>query len=78
MDNNSKKRSSSRLFTLDYWRDDGWFVGRIREVPAACSQGETLDDLIENVRDAYLMIIKESKTTLPKHPIQSKKVSLVH
>jgi predicted RNase H-like HicB family nuclease len=74
----SKKRPASWQFTLDYWKDDGWFVGRLREVPAACSQGETLDELVENIRDAYQMIIRESKTTLPTRRFQSKKVSLVH
>ena len=22
-----------RTFTLDYWIDDGWYVGKLREVP---------------------------------------------
>ena len=25
-----------RSFTLDFWLDDGWYVGRLREVPV-CS-----------------------------------------
>ncbi len=26
-------------FTLEYWEDDGWFVGRLHEVPGCFSQG---------------------------------------
>jgi predicted RNase H-like HicB family nuclease len=53
-------------FTLEYWEDDGWFVGRILEVPGAFSQGETLDELKENIRDAYnLMIESEPIDILP-------------
>ena len=26
-------------FTLEYWIDDGWYVGRLREVPGVFSQG---------------------------------------
>ena len=31
-----------RAFTLEYWQDDGWYVGKLREVPGVFSQGETL------------------------------------
>jgi predicted RNase H-like HicB family nuclease len=40
-------------FVLEYWEDDGWFVGRLRGVPGVFSQGETLAELEENIRDAY-------------------------
>ena len=46
-----------RIFTLEYWQDDGWFVGKIREVPGVFSQGETLEELKENVEDAYRMML---------------------
>ena len=32
-------------FTLDFWTDDGWFVGKLREVPNVFSQGKSLDEL---------------------------------
>ena len=40
-------------FTLEYWRDDGYFVGRLIEIPVVFSQGETFDELRENIQDAY-------------------------
>lgn len=46
-------------FTLEYWIDNGWYVGRIREVPGVFSQGETLEDLEQNIRDAYELMLKE-------------------
>jgi predicted RNase H-like HicB family nuclease len=49
-----------RNFTLEYWLDDGWYVGRLREVPGVFSQGETLGELEENIRDAYRMMMEES------------------
>jgi predicted RNase H-like HicB family nuclease len=42
-----------RFFTLEYWMDDCWFVGKLREVPGVFSQGETLEELQENIADAY-------------------------
>jgi predicted RNase H-like HicB family nuclease len=46
-----------RFFTLEYWSDEGWLVGRLKEVPGVFSQGETLDELQENVADAYRMML---------------------
>lgn len=48
-----------RFFTLEYWQDDGWLVGRLKEIPGIFSQGKTLDELKENVIDAYRMMLKE-------------------
>ena len=46
-------------FTLEYWIDDGWYVGRLKGVPGVFSQGETLAALEENIRDAYRMMVDE-------------------
>ena len=43
-------------FTLEYWEDEGWYVGRLVEIPGVFSQGETLEELKENVQDAYEMM----------------------
>lgn len=45
-----------RYFTLEYWMDDGWYVGRLKEVPGVFSQAETLDELKYNIADAYHMM----------------------
>ena len=48
-----------RHFTLEYWVDEGWYVGRLREVPGVFSQGESLQELEKNIRDAYRLMIEE-------------------
>ena len=45
-------------FTLEYWKDGDWFVGQVREVPGVFSQGKTLEELEENIRDAYRLMLK--------------------
>lgn len=47
-----------RTFTLEYWVDEGWYVGRLKEVPGVFSQGETLAELEENIRDAYRLMME--------------------
>ena len=49
-----------RSFTLDYWLDDGWYVGKLREVPGVFSQGESLEALKINIRDAYGLVMQEA------------------
>lgn len=48
-----------RFFTLEYWQDDGWFVGKLKEIPGVFSQGKTLKELKENIIDAYQMMIQQ-------------------
>ena len=42
-----------KQFTLEYWKDEGWYVGRLKQMPAVMSQGETLEELQAMIRDAY-------------------------
>jgi predicted RNase H-like HicB family nuclease len=59
-----------RQFTLEYWLDDGWYVGKLKEVPGVFSQGETLPELEENIRDAYRLMMEE-ETALPDTEIHT-------
>ncbi len=54
-------------FTLEYWKDDGWFVGKLKEIPGIFSQGETLEELKNNIVDAYHMMIESSNIDI-SHP----------
>ena len=47
-----------RHFTLEYWMDDEWYVGKLKEVPGVFSQGATLDELETNIRDAYSLMVE--------------------
>ena len=47
-------------FTLEFWEDEGWLVGKLKEVPGVFSQGETLEDLEKNIADAYKLVCEEN------------------
>ena len=61
-------------FTLEYWLDDGWYVGRLKEIPGVFSQAESLPELEENVRDAYHLMLEEE--TLPDVKAQTKEIEI--
>ena len=44
-------------FTLEYWKDKQWYVGKLREVPGVFSQGKTVIELKENIREAYKLML---------------------
>ncbi len=56
-----------RFFSLEYWQDEGWYVGKLREVPGVFSQGETLDELKQNIEDAYHLMLDSSDSDID-HP----------
>ena len=52
----------SQTFVLEYWQDDGWYVGRLKGVPGVFSQGKTLGELEENIQDAYEMMLDDEQS----------------
>lgn len=63
-------------FTLEYWIDDEWYVGKLKEIPGIFSQGETLDELEENIKDAYNLMMSNG-TQQQAHPgSQTKEIIL--
>ena len=58
----AKEDFMSHAITLEYWRDGQWFVGRLVEVPSVFSQGVSVEELRENMQDAYdLCVTQEHK-----------------
>lgn len=51
-------------FILEYWRDEGWYIGRLKEVSGVVSQGETLAELEDNIRDAYQLMTDDPQELL--------------
>jgi predicted RNase H-like HicB family nuclease len=63
-------------FTLEYWQDEGWFVGRLKEVPDVFSQGETLKELESNILDAYRMMHRDENRLKISANKKSKKIAV--
>ena len=39
-----------------YWKADHFWLGRLLDHPEIMTQGQTLEELEENIRDAYLLM----------------------
>ena len=42
--------------TMVYWKSDKFWLGKLLEPPEIMTQGETLEELEENIKDAYLLM----------------------
>lgn len=65
-----------RSFILTYWRDDDWYVGRLEEIPGVFSQGETLEELEENIRDAYELVLSEQAPVWTPQETERKEIEV--
>ncbi len=58
--------------TMVYWQGEQFWVGKLLEHPEIMTQGETLEELEENLKDAYRMMVMED---VPAHH-QTKAIAL--
>ncbi|MEW6686363.1 MAG: type II toxin-antitoxin system HicB family antitoxin [Candidatus Edwardsbacteria bacterium] len=58
--------------TMIYWRDGKFWLGKLIEYPEIMTQGQTLEELEENMRDAYMLMVMDE---VPEHH-QTKKIAV--
>ena len=61
-------------FTLEYWIDENWYVGRLKGVPGVFSQGRSVKELEENIKDVYHLIIEDDE--LNEKKIETKEIGI--
>ena len=65
-----------RFFTLEYWRDEDWYVGRLQEIPGVFSQGQTLEELEANIREAYELVVTDQERLLVPQDTHRKEIEV--
>ncbi|CAN5550431.1 hypothetical protein BH10ACI3_BH10ACI3_26480 [soil metagenome] len=48
--------NANTKMTMVYWRSDQFWLGKLLEHPEIMTQGESLEELEENIKDAYLLM----------------------
>jgi predicted RNase H-like HicB family nuclease len=49
----SNEKKIQKNLTLIYWKGKKYWLGKLVENPEIMSQGRTLKELVENIKDAY-------------------------
>ncbi len=58
--------------TMLYWKGPQFWVGKLLDHPEIMTQGETMEELEENLKDAYRMMVMEDVPEL----YQTKEIAL--
>lgn len=45
--------------TMVYWKGDKFWLGKLMEHPEIMTQGETVEELEENIKDAYRSMVMD-------------------
>lgn len=64
----------SRQFTAIYKKSGKWYLGWIEEIPGVNTQGKTLKEVKENLKEALLLILETNRLLNKKETSGSKKV----
>lgn len=54
--------------------DDGWYVGQVEELPAAISQGRTVEEVKSNLLDAVRLLLETNRELIEKE-YEGKKIT---
>jgi len=46
--------------------EDGWYMGQCEQVPGAMTQGKTIDEVEENLKEAIELILEDEKEDFRK------------
>ncbi len=50
-----------KTFTAVFEEEDNWWIGYVEELPGANTQGKTLDEARENLKEAVQLIIEANR-----------------
>jgi len=49
----------NKQLTMVYWKGERFWLGKLLEHPDIMTQGETLEELEVNLKDAYLLLVMD-------------------
>lgn len=49
----------NKTLTMIYWKGERFWLGKLLDHPEIMTQGETLEELEENLKDAYQMMLMD-------------------
>jgi len=63
-------------FTLEYWSTDDWYIGKLKEAPGVFSQGKTLSELEDNIREVYDLMLEDEDEFVPHAEVYTKELEV--
>jgi len=63
-----------RQFTAVYKKSGKWYLGWVEEIPGVNSQGKTLKEVKENLKEALLLILETNRILSAKEVSRGKTI----
>jgi predicted RNase H-like HicB family nuclease len=48
-----------KQLTLEFWPENGWFEGRLKEIPEILAQGQTMEELEDHLREDCAALLSD-------------------
>jgi predicted RNase H-like HicB family nuclease len=71
------RRAMSREFTAIFEKHGRWYIAYVEEIPGVNTQGRTLAEARENLKEALQLILEENRRLLPKKRSATTKRELI-
>jgi predicted RNase H-like HicB family nuclease len=55
----TKEEMVNKIITMVYWKSEKFWLGKLLEHPEIMSQGKTIEELEENLKDAYKLMMMD-------------------
>jgi len=59
-------RAISREYTAVFEKHGRWYIAYVEEIPGVNTQGKTLSEARENLKEALQLILEENRRLIPK------------
>ncbi len=63
-----------RQFTATFERSGNWWIGYVEELPGANTQGRTLEEARENLREAIRLILESQREIIRQEVKDAKQI----
>lgn len=72
-----KGRNLNREYTAVYEKKGRWYIAFVEEIPGVNTQGKTLTEARENLKEALRLILEENRRLAPKRRTYATKRELI-
>jgi predicted RNase H-like HicB family nuclease len=62
----------TQTFTANYKKSGKWYLGWVEEIPGVNTQGKTLKEVKENLKEAMALVLEVNRTMLKKEIAKGK------
>jgi len=72
VESSGMKRRRQKTFTAVIQKRDRWYVAYVEEVPGVNTQGRTLAEARQNLKEALRLVLEANRELTPRHQTETR------